>query len=252
MIRRLPGDELHELFAHDPFIRWDIARPHTSQIWVVGDAVALQRHSHSRRIHGISLLGRDDVPELLDVVLADLPPEINGLSVERQFLPLLEERLGPRLAGGGDWDWMWTEQAPEPVPAQDRLVILDDTRDAAEISALNQIGNPTAESEPGTGRTQLWLGAREHGRLIAAGAMHLTPGGAPHLAGIVVDPQARGRGLGTAVTAGLARHAIERHGVCTLGMYADNDRARDIYERIGFRVARAWASRRMTPTDTAR
>lgn len=247
MTRHLPGDALHELFADDPFVRWDVTRPHDTTIWVRGDAVGFQRHSHSRHIHGISLLGDADVPELLDAVLAELPPYINGVSVERRFLPQLEECLGERIGGGGDWDWMWTERMPEQLPAEDTLEELDDQRDAAAITALNEIGNPTAESEPGTGRTRQWLGARDGGELVAAGAMHLTPGGAPHLAGVVVHPRMRGRGLGAAVTAGLTRRAISEFGVCTLGMYADNDRARNIYERQGFRVARAWASRRVAP-----
>lgn len=252
LIRRLPGEELHRLFPGDPFLRWDVARPHATDIWVRGDAVAFQRHSHSGHIHGVSLLGDHDVPELLDTVLGDLPPYINGVSVERRFLPLLEERLGTRLADGGDWDWMWTDRAPDPLPAEGRLEELDDRRDAADITALNEIGSPSAESEPGTGRTQLWLGARSRGDLVAAGAIHLTPGGAPHLAGIVVHPGMRGRGLGVALTAGLARRAIAEHGVCTLGMYADNERARGIYDRLGFRIARAWASRRLVPGDIGR
>ncbi|MFC6707380.1 GNAT family N-acetyltransferase [Flexivirga alba] len=250
MIRRLPGSALHTLFPADPFVRWDLARPHLSGIWVHGDAVAFQRHSHSRHIHGVSVLGDADVPELLDAVLADLPPEINGLAVERHFLPLLEDRLGRRIAGGGDWDWMWTEQPPPRTAAEESLLELDDDRDAAAIMALNEIGSPAAESEPGSGRTHLWLGIREEGELIAAGAIHLTPGRAPHLAGIVVHPGARGRGLGVAITSGLTRRAIDEYGVCTLGMDADNDRARAIYERVGFRVARAWASRRLVPSDT--
>lgn len=249
-MRCLPGGTLHELFPDDPFLRWDIAHPHRSDIWVYGDAVGFQRHSHSRHIHGISLLGGEDVPHLLDAVLADLPAEVNGLAVERRFLPALQDRLGIRLGGGGDWDWMWTEQAPPLVAAERTLVELDDTTDAGEIVALNETGNPSAESEPGTGRTGLWLGVREAGELVAAGAMHRTPGGAPHLAGIVVHPRLRGRGLGVAVTAGLTRRAIAEDGVCTLGTYADNDRARAIYHGLGFRVARAWASRRLLPSGT--
>lgn len=252
LTRCLPGSALHESFPDDPFLRWDLAHPHRSDIWVHGNAVGFQRHSHSRHIHGISLLGGDDVPRVLDAVLAHLPAEVNGLAVERHFLPVLQDRLGIRLSAGGDWDWMWTEQAPSRVPAERALVELDDVSDAGEINALNESGNPSAESEPGTGRTKLWLGIREAGELVAAGAIHLTPGGAPHLAGIVVHPGLRGNGLGVAVTAGLTRRAIAEHGVCTLGMYADNDRARAIYERVGFRVARAWASRRLLPDDTDR
>ncbi|HWC22041.1 MAG TPA: GNAT family N-acetyltransferase [Flexivirga sp.] len=252
ILRCLPGSALHELFPDDPFLRWDLARPHLSDIWVYGDSVGFQRHSHSRHIHGLSLIGRDNVPQLLDAVLADLPPEINGLALERRFLPVLQDRLGTRLGAGGDWDWMWTEQPPPHIAAEDLLVELDDLADAADIIALNAVGNPSAESEPGTGRTRLWLGVRRADELVAAGAMHRTPGGAPHLAGIVVHPRLRGRGLGVAVTAGLTRRAIADYGVCTLGMYADNDRARAMYEGLGFAVARAWASRRLLPADGAR
>lgn len=233
------------MFPDDPFIRWDLANPHGSDIWVLGDAVAFERSSHTRHIHGISVLGGADVPELLDGVLAELPPQVNGVAVERQHLPLLEERLGARLGQGGNWDWMWTTQAPPVLPGEARLVELDDTRDARNILSLNEIGNPTAESDPGGGRTQVWLGTWEDGELVGAGAIHLTPGGVPHLAGIVIHPEMRGRGLGVALTAGLTRRAIELAGVCTLGMYADNDRARSVYVGLGFTVARAWASRRL-------
>jgi ribosomal protein S18 acetylase RimI-like enzyme len=244
-IHRLTGDALHTLFPDDPFIRWDLARPHDTDIWVMGDAVAFERESHARHIRGVSILGGDDVPQLLDAVLADLPARVNGVAVERQHLPLLESRLGSRLGKGGNWDWMWTTQAPPVFPAESDLVELDDARDARNILLLNEIGNPTAESEPGSGRTQVWLGAWDGGELVGAGAIHLTPGGAPHLAGIVIHPELRGRGLGVALTAGLARRAIELAGVCTLGMYAGNDRARSVYKGLGFVVARAWASRRL-------
>lgn len=241
---------MHQLFPEDPFLRWDVARPHLTPVWAGGGAIAFQRQSHTRAVRGISLFGRDgDVPALLDAVLADLPVTVNGMSVERRFLPLLEDRLGDRIAGGGDWDWMWTTSAPPVLDAEADLVELDDARDAAEIIALNTIGSPTAESDPGSGRTEVWLGARVHGTLVAAGAIHRTPGGAPHLAGIVVDPRMRGRGLGVAVTAALTRRAIAGDGVCTLGMYADNDRARSIYLGLGFTVARAWASRRLRPAE---
>nr|WP_246242933.1 GNAT family N-acetyltransferase [Flexivirga aerilata] len=134
---------------------------------------------------------------------------------------------------------------PPVVDAERQLVPLDDVADARDILALNEIGNPTAESEPGSGITTTWLGARAEGRLIAAGAIHLTQGGAPHLTGIVVHPDMRGRQLGLALIAALTRWSLERYGVCTLGMYADNDRARAVYDGLGYAVAHAWGSRRL-------
>ena len=96
---------------------------------------------------------------------------------------------------------------------------------------------------PGTGVTERWLGVRVAGTIVAAGALHRTGAGAPHLTGIVTHPDARGRGYGAAVTAALTRVALADSGVCTLGMYAGNDVARRLYERLGYRTAYGWASR---------
>lgn len=57
----------------------------------------------------------------------------------------------------------------------------------------------------------------------------------------------RGQGLGVAVTAGLTRRGIAGSGVCTLGMYSDNDLARRLYTHLGYRTAYAWCSRRLLP-----
>lgn len=181
-------------------------------------------------------------------------PAIRGLqrvTVPRTTLAAVAAVL-PIGEVGGDWDWMWTDAAPVRQPAEDRLVVLDDAADAAELAALNALGNPSAESDPGSGRTELWLGVRDSaGPIIAAGALHRTAAGAPHLTGIVVDPAHRGTGLGAAVTAGLTRAALAVggpiSGVSTLGMYADNDGARRIYQRLGYRAAQQFSSRQLIP-----
>jgi predicted GNAT family acetyltransferase len=69
--------------------------------------------------------------------------------------------------------------------------------------------------------------------------------GHPLLAGITVHPSARATGLGLAVTAALARAAIADSGVCTLGMYSDNDVARRVYHGLGFSGDHLWSSRRL-------
>lgn len=195
------------------------------------------------------MLGGQDaagVRALLDHAAVELPADLDAVSVDQRHLAQLQMSFAGRLATGGDWHWMWTTQVPAPSPAEDRLIALDDRRDAAEIVALNEVGNPTAESEPGSGLTLHWLGARDGGRLVAAGAVHTTSAGTPHLTGIVVDPRTRGTGLGIALISALTRWGVQRHGVSTLGVYADNARAIGIYERLGYVSARHWASRRLT------
>ena len=181
------------------------------------------------------------VGPLLDALTDRLPTlGIVGISVPRDHLHALTRRF--TVLGGGDWDWMWTTRDTVPDPGL-TLVDLDDTRDAAEIAAL-AAENPRFEGYPGTGTSESWIGWRDDGgHLIACGATQRLPSGVAHLGGILVASRWRGRGLGTAVSAALTARAVATDGVCTLGMYADNDAARSVYERLGYVVDKAWASR---------
>jgi ribosomal protein S18 acetylase RimI-like enzyme len=56
------------------------------------------------------------------------------------------------------------------------------------------------------------------------------------LSSIAVHPEARGRGLGAAVTARLARQLLEDGcDIVTLGMYAENTAGRGLYDRLGMK-----------------
>lgn len=249
------SDTLHVLSGHaalldathdDPFVRWDVDPGLLDTSWSYGEAFAFRRHSAHRRLTSLNVFGPVDDVAGRFASLGEVDG-IGGISVDAHLLDLAAAHFeldGP----GGDWDWMWTEQAPAHTPQEGLVVQLDDGRDGAELLRLNEIASPSAESHPGEGITELWLGVRERGQIVAAGAMHRTGGGAPHLTGIVTHPAARGRGFGTAVTAALTRHAVEADGVCTLGMYSDNDTARHVYSGLGYRTAHAWCSRRLRPS----
>jgi ribosomal protein S18 acetylase RimI-like enzyme len=57
-----------------------------------------------------------------------------------------------------------------------------------------------------------------------------------HLSSIAVHPDARGQGLGAAVTSALTRQLIdEGMEVVTLGMYADNAAGHGLYRHLGMR-----------------
>ncbi len=257
MARRVTSyAELLELTGGDPYVRWGVPDPLAGEVLAVPGAVAVERRG---RRHGLVVVPTpgDHPARSVDRMLAAIAEEghverlgLRSLSVPQEHSALLEARF--RLDGGGDWDWMWTTAAPGPVPGEERLVELDDTADAAELVEL-AAHSPRGEGEPGTGVSELWLGIRDdHGRLVAAGAMQRLPSGAPHLAGIVVATDLRGRGLGAAVTAGLTRAGLADSGVCTLGMYSDNEAARRTYVRLGYRTAWAWCSRRLAATETGR
>lgn len=147
------------------------------------------------------------------------------------------------LAGWGlehwsDWDRMLTTEAPD-VPGADGVVVLDAERDAAAITDLLDVGNPRSDHRPGQ-PDHTWYGIRSgDGSLAAVGASVRRDGpdgSFAHLGGIATRPGLRGRGLGSALTARMTADGVRDHGLVTLGMYADNDAARRVYARLGFRV----------------
>nr|WP_240977320.1 GNAT family N-acetyltransferase [Knoellia sp. DB2414S] len=80
-----------------------------------------------------------------------------------------------------------------------------------------------------------WAALRDgDGRLLACGVTEPGNTAVPLIGGIVVDTTLRGRGLGAAMTAYLTRDGIDRTGASTLGVFADNDHARTLYERLGY------------------
>lgn len=152
---------------------------------------------------------------------------------------------GLRVTGIGAWTFMWTDSDVGMPAAPDGLVELDDTADAAEIDSFGRKQNPDFEGFPGRGFASHWLGVRDGPDVVAVGAVHVLDSGAPHLAGIVVHHDARGRGLGGAITAELSRRAIADSGVVTLGVYTANHPAIRLYQRLGFRSARQMETRRL-------
>lgn len=154
---------------------------------------------------------------------------------------------GWQAGRGGTWAFMWTDRADDLPPAPTGLVELDDSTDAARIEDFGLTHNADFEGFPGRGYSSLWLGVEDAaGELAAVGTVHVLGSGAPHLAGIVVRPDLRGTGLGTALTAELTRCAVAAYGVSTLGVYSDNAVALRLYHRLGYAVAHHLHTRELT------
>src|SRR5690606_17317008 len=123
---------------------------------------------------------------------------------------------------------------------------LDRRRDAAAIRDCLAVANPDTSAHPD--QPSSWFGVRaRRGHLL--GVVSARAEGGPradveswHLQGLAVLPEERGAGLGTALTAAVMRAGLERRGLAdagswvSLGMYADNDPARRVYDLLGFRV----------------
>ncbi|SDK60620.1 Acetyltransferase (GNAT) family protein [Glycomyces sambucus] len=73
------------------------------------------------------------------------------------------------------------------------------------------------------------------GRVVGAGQYGAPIGGVSELAGVAVDPDVQGRGIGAAITAHLTRAAHDA-GVGVVWLDPSGDTAQRLYERAGYRV----------------
>ncbi|MDP9392853.1 MAG: GNAT family N-acetyltransferase, partial [Actinomycetota bacterium] len=134
-----------------------------------------------------------------------------------------------------DWDWFWTRTPPPAQDGEPRVRWLDDMADDTLRSFL-KASSPRYSAEPGDRHVRRWCGIVDgDGSVRATAAWTEYVAGVPHLASIATHPDARGRGLGAAVTAWITRELLRSHDWVTLGMYADNETARRMYRRLGYR-----------------
>lgn len=232
----------------DPFVRWRIAPAAVQAFHRHGDAVlvelALDRHGRPVPApHLIGLGPADDLETLLRAAGERLDQAPQHVNIEQHAAHLLPAHW--RWGHHWHWDWMWTTDAPAQQPLEPDVVELELSPDGtAEIDELLDAANPDSHGRPSRDGAQRWLGIRDHdGRLVAAGGMFLLSSGVSHLRGISTLAQARGRGLGTALSAALTRLGLEDGGgVCTLGAYSDNTPALVIYRRLGFRHGHSFRS----------
>ena len=215
--------------GRDPFARSSLRRD-LVRGWTAGAATAWLGIDPDDGTPYLSTLGPPvRVAGLLAELLPDLPPGQRA-TVPRgtpEHLP-----AGVRLRGT-DWDLRWLDVPPPLQPGEERVAPLDD-EDA--VQELLRASSPTASALPGDPAVRRWVGVRDaDGLLLACAADTSGATGVGHLSSIAVRPQARGQGLGRAVTAALVRQLLEGGDeLVTLGMYADNAHARAVYDALGF------------------
>lgn len=107
--------------------------------------------------------------------------------------------------------------------------------DVADMLALADATQP-GPFGPRTIELGRYFGLRDaSGRLVAMAGERLRPPGHIELSAICVHPDARGQGLGAALTLHLADTALARGEVPFLHVFPDNP-ARELYARLGFRL----------------
>ncbi len=214
--------------GHDPYARGTLRSPDVTG-WAGGGAVAWAGIDMEERTGYLTTHGTPAaVGALIGELLPQLPPD-QRVTLPRGTPPHLPAWVG---LDGTDWDFRWLDRPPPPQPGEDEVVPVED-EDA--VRALLEASSPTASALPGDPAVLRWVGVVRGGRLVACAADTSNATGVGHLSSIAVHPEARGTGLGRAVTSALTRTLFA--GGCdlvTLGMYADNAAARRTYDAVGF------------------
>jgi ribosomal protein S18 acetylase RimI-like enzyme len=243
-------EDLVEATGGHPVAVLDVGAGFVAPAYAVGTGSGGAVAFHRRSDHGVPGSAAIGTASGLAALLDD--PDVRAwvtgggnrhLSVPRGLVDVVARRLdlGTR---GGEWDWMWTRQAPPEVACEEHVVVLAPS-DRAEAEAVLTAHSPRTHGQPFAREGQRWVAVREPatGRLLAVGGSEPCQAGTPTLAGIAVAEDQRGQGWGAAVTAHLARLAVAETGACALGMFADNDTARRVYQRLGFTTGMEWTSR---------
>jgi ribosomal protein S18 acetylase RimI-like enzyme len=143
----------------------------------------------------------------------------------------------------GDWRLVgsrWIDQmvlvTPHAVVAGPELVVLGE----ADVPAMLAL---TAATQPGpfTERTVelgLYLGVRDGDRLVAMAGERMRPEGATEISAVCTDPEYLGRGYAKTLMTTLADRILAAGRRPMLHVKTENG-AKDLYERLGYRVRRA-------------
>jgi GNAT superfamily N-acetyltransferase len=141
------------------------------------------------------------------------------------------------------WAWFWTTTRPAPSDAESNAEWLGEA-DTDAIHELLTAASPDTSTWPSDDRARRWAGIRaEDGSLAAVLADTSRAPEVDNISSVATDPQRRGNGHGGALTAWATRQFLnEGAEIVTLGMYADNDVARRMYERIGYTCSHQFTS----------
>jgi len=116
------------------------------------------------------------------------------------------------------------------------VVALTDA-DAPQMLALATLTKP-GPFYARTHRMGRFIGVKQDGRLVAMAGERMQPTGFTEVSGVCTHPDARGRGLGGALTRIVAADILARGETPFLHVYATNTGAIGLYETLGFTLRR--------------
>ena len=217
--------------------------------WAVADGYAFSSiDAYGGDPCWLSIVGSAEaVAVLAEAALAELGPKCCGITVPRG----LDLAAVAGRDEAGLWDLMRCDAPPRPQAGEERVAHLTDL---GTVQAFLDRVNPHHSVRADHPQVERWLGVPDGsaGGLLAVGAFTRRAGGDGYLASIATAPEARGQGLGGAVTAALTRHAFDAgDALCTLAHYHPNEPARRIYLRLGYRTTHQNASHVFAGRPTA-
>lgn len=237
-------DEAYAVLRQDPvwnsFAIADLAPPFRA--WT---KIALAREAASGRVAsclilqqpGLTVVSPDGPEPGVAAILETIDLPERALAQARpEHLPLIERYYQPEST--------WREmlrmavtsarfQAPGPSDAPVERLGIEDLSAVLDLYAHN----PENHFRTDLLRDGVFFGVRDGRRLVAIGGTHVVvpSHGIAVLGGIFTHPDARRRGLATAITARLADDLFARGcSTVVLSVTASNDQAIRVYERLGF------------------
>ncbi|WP_406123504.1 GNAT family N-acetyltransferase [Streptomyces sp. NBC_00989] len=225
----------------------------------LGPGVRVFRHGSATAVVSPGLSGRhriavdgkaeDALVLVRDEALAATGPGYRPFGDAELIAALVRGTPGLVAAGGPEFLWMETTDPPPDVP--DGVAWLDGGGEKEAATVFDDCF-PDSYAQPGRPGTRRWAGAHDPhggGTLLAVAGDAWSGAGCGFMAGVVTRPEARGRGLGAAVSRFVVDALVREHGRAALMVDADNTAAVAAYRRAGMRgrefgaaVARAWGS----------
>jgi GNAT superfamily N-acetyltransferase len=257
---------LLEALDHDPFLRFELDPGTLAEVSVRSGVAVAWVGRHRSGLRWTTGLAADPSSERHIGAAAELltalaraqetaGTPVAGVTVSRGGRALLPADLQAPQAW--EWDYWWTEKAADPatyaVPGVDAIDL--DPADP-RIASLLEVASPSAAIPAGDPRVARWVGIEEPGTadvadtggLVALLALTRHRSGADHLNDVATHPARRGRRLARVLCGTVTAQCLDAGApAVTLGMYADNDSARALYDALGFACVRGQTSGPLHP-----
>ncbi len=204
---------------------WHALNSHHAH-FAIGDGLAKRYPADVSPIASIAAL---DTPSLRDLAVIIAPGEI--IAVGGDVLPA--DSAGWTMHSSFPLIQMVSEQAPVEIETNETILDLS-ADDVPDMLALIDLTHP-GPFLPRTIELGHYIGIRKTGKLIAMAGERMYPPGYREISAVCTDPDYQGKGLAQLLVTRLAIENWRRGDVPFLHVSPENDRARTLYERLGFR-----------------